>query len=124
MKKRQDTSNNEILLRMHRELRHFVPDIPESLERLDPILRMLLQLYSSKLADIDERIDEVWDVATSSLIKSMFPESKRWPVPSFTVIRGDLTDPVVEVDQHTQFLYSCDFSSFSVVPSLSRTLKS
>lgn len=35
----------------------------------------------------------------------MFPESKRWPVPSFTVICCDLTDPVVEVDQHTQFLY-------------------
>lgn len=53
MKKRQDTSNNEIFARMHRELKRFAPDIPESLDRLDPILKMLLQLYSSELADIE-----------------------------------------------------------------------
>ncbi len=90
---------------MHRELRMWNPDIPESKERLDPVLRMLLQLYSSQLARIEKRIDMVWDVATNSLIRMLFPEGKRWPVPAFTVVRCELTDPVVEVDPSTRLIY-------------------
>lgn len=90
---------------MHRELRVWNPEIPESSERLDPILRILLQLYSHQLSRIDKRIDRTWEVAVGSLIKSLSPESKKWPVPAFTVMRCQPADPVVEVDPHTRFFY-------------------
>ncbi len=105
MKLERSRSQEQIFAEMHRELRSWNSEIPESEERLDPILRMLLQLYSSQLSKIEKRIDSVWDIATSSLIRSLFPDSKRWPVPAFTVMRCELTDPVVEVDPHVRLIY-------------------
>jgi len=90
---------------MHRELRSFNRDVPESSERLDPILRMLMQMYANQLASIDAKVSHTWDVATSSLIRSMAPECRLWPAPAFTVMRCRPSDPVVEVDPHTQFYY-------------------
>jgi hypothetical protein len=90
---------------MHRDLRVWNSQIPESPDRLDPILRTLLQLYAHQLAGIDKRIDRVWEVASQSLIRSVCPEIKRWPVPAFTVMRCAPTDEVVELDQHTRFFY-------------------
>jgi hypothetical protein len=90
---------------MHQELRTWNPEIPESPERLDPVLRILLQLYSSQLSSIDKRIDFAWQVASDSLIRSLCPESMRWPVPAFTVQQCIPTDPVVEVDPHSRFFY-------------------
>ena len=98
-------TREQIFAEMHRELRSWNQDIPESPDRLDPVLRILLQLHSSQLSKIEKKIDQVWDIATNSLIKSLCPESKRWPVPAFTVMRCKPTDPVVEVDPHTRFFY-------------------
>ncbi len=98
-------TKEKIFADMHRELRAWNPQIPESPERLDPILRILLQLYAHQLSQIDLRIDQVWETATSSLIRSLCPEGVRWPVPAFTVMRCQVTDPAVEVDTHTTFFY-------------------
>lgn len=98
-------TREEIFAAMHRELRAWNPEIPESPDRLDPILRLLLQLYSNQLARIDQRIEQVWKVATDSLIRAVCPESMRWPVPACTVMRCEPVDPVVEVDPHVKFFY-------------------
>jgi hypothetical protein len=95
----------KIFADMHRELRAWNPEIPESPERLDPILKVLLQLYAHQLSVIDKRIDMVWEMAANSLIRSVCPESKRWPVPAYTVMRCKPSDPVVEVDHNTRFFY-------------------
>ncbi|MBU0982427.1 MAG: hypothetical protein KKA42_01050, partial [candidate division Zixibacteria bacterium] len=105
LKTERSRTQDEIFASMHRELRAWNSAIPESAERLDPILRILLQLYSGELARIEGGIGEVWDVATGSLIRSMYPECKRWPVPAYTVMSVDAVDPVVEVDPHTRFYY-------------------
>ena len=98
-------SRDQIFSEMHHELRRWNPDVPESADRLDPILKILLQLYSSQISKIDHKIDQIWEKASGSLIKSLCPESKRWPVPAYTVMRCIPTDPVIEVDQHTRFFY-------------------
>jgi hypothetical protein len=98
-------TTEEIFADMHRQLRAWNPEIPESPERLDPILRLLLQLYSHQLAQIDRRVEQTWEIATNSLIKSLSPESKRWPVPAYTVMRCQPADPVVEIDPPTRFFY-------------------
>lgn len=90
---------------MYRDLRTWNRQIPESPERADPILRILLQLYSHQLANIDERIGHTWQVAVNSLIKSLAPEAGRWPVPAYTVMACEPSDPVVEVDPHSKFFY-------------------
>ena len=81
-------SPEQIFADMHRQLRAWYRQIPESPERLDPIVRNLLQLYSQQLARIDKRVDVTWDVATGLLIKSLAPESKRWPVPTYALSAG------------------------------------
>jgi len=98
-------SKEEIFTAMHRELRAWNPQIAESPERLDPVLRLMLQLYADQLATIDGKMAMVWEVATNALIRSVCPESMRWPVPAYTVMRCEPLDPVVEVDPHSKFFY-------------------
>jgi len=107
--RRQKTrTEQEIFNSMHSELRHEMPDVPESAERLDPVIRTLMKLYARQLATIEQRIDKVWEVAKNSLIRSLYPEAKRWPVPAFTVIRCQLNDPSATVDQTTKAIYRDD----------------
>ncbi|MDD5425313.1 MAG: hypothetical protein PHN52_02335 [candidate division Zixibacteria bacterium] len=98
-------SKEEFFAGMHRELREWNPDVPESPDRLDPILKILMQMYSHQLSLIDRRMEMVWQMASNSLIRSLCPESMRWPVPAYTIMHCRPTDPVVDVDPHTKFLY-------------------
>lgn len=95
----------QIFADMHRELRSWNRDVPESPDRMDPLLRILLKLYADQLANIDSRIGQTWQEASRALIKSVCPESMRWPIPAHTVIRAEPTDPVVEIDPQTLFFY-------------------
>ncbi len=90
---------------MHRQLRAYNSEVPASPDRMDPVLRILMQLYSHQLERIDKRVDGVWDNARTSLIRSMCPECMRWPVPAFSVMKCEPSDPVVVVDPHTKFFY-------------------
>lgn len=90
---------------MHRELRRWNQDIPESADRLDPILKILLQVYAHQLERIDSRLDKVWSVAVTSLMRSMCPDELRWPVPAYTVMECEPTDPLVEIDRYTRFFH-------------------
>ncbi len=96
---------DEFFKDMYRDLRAWNRQIPESPERVDPVLRILLQLFSHQLAEIDTRIDQTWNVAVGSLIRSLSPEAGRWPVPAYTVMACDPADPVVQVDPHSKFFY-------------------
>lgn len=98
-------TKEQIFTEMHRGMRAWNAQIPESAERLDPVLRILMQLYSHQLAHIDQRVEHVWAAAANSLIRSLCPECLRYPIPSFTVMQCDPVDPVVEVDFHTRFFY-------------------
>ncbi len=105
MKTDRSRTKEETFAEMHRELRAWNPQIPESPDRLDPILKILLQLYANQLSKIDGRVDQVWDIARNSLIKSLCPESKRWPVPAYTVMHCQPSDSAVDVDQHIRFFH-------------------
>jgi hypothetical protein len=95
----------EIFWDMHRELRSWNADIPESPDRLDPILRIMLRLYASQIASIDSKITDTWTHASNALIRSLYPESMRWPVPAFTVIQATPSDPVIHVDPQCRFFH-------------------
>lgn len=105
MSTEKSRTREDIFADMHREMRAWNPDIPESPERLDPVLRILLQLYSHQLARIDQRVDQVWDVAGRSVLQALCPEGLRWPIPAYTVMRCQAADPVITIDPHTRFFY-------------------
>lgn len=98
-------SKEKIFAEMHREMRKWNPDVPESVDRLDPVLKMLLQLYAHQLEQIDKRIDQTWATAVNSLMRALAPESQRWPIPAYTIMKCEPADPVVEIDPHTRFFY-------------------
>lgn len=98
-------TQSQIFADMHRQLRAYNTDVPASPDRMDPVMRILMQLYAHQLERIDKRLDDVWDIATQALIRSMCPENMRWPVPAFSVMRCQPADPVVVVDPHTKFFY-------------------
>jgi len=105
MSKSKSRTKEEIFSQMHRELRSWNPEIPESADRMDPVMRILLQLYAHQLEQIDRKVGRVWESSANALIRAMHPESKRWPLPAFTVMRCQPGDAAVEVDRHTRFLY-------------------
>ncbi len=98
-------TKEKIFADMHRELRKWNPSVPESVDRLDPILKILLELYAHQLERIDQRIDQTWTVAVNSLIRALVPESQRWPIPAYTIMKCEAADPVVEVDPNTRFFF-------------------
>ncbi|UCD62533.1 MAG: hypothetical protein JSW34_07120 [Candidatus Zixiibacteriota bacterium] len=98
-------TRQQIFADMHRQLRRWNPSVPESVDRLDPVLKILMELYAHQLERIDRRIDRTWTVAVNSLVRSLAPESRRWPVPAHTIMKCKPVDPVVEVDPHTRFFY-------------------
>ncbi len=98
-------SPEQIFSDMHRQLRSFDSQVPQSPERLDPLIRIFLQLYSYQLAGIDDKLHGTWQYAAGALIRSLTPECSRWPIPAHTVVRCRPIDPVVEVDTHTRFFY-------------------
>lgn len=98
-------TRQQIFADMHRELRRWNPSIPESVDRLDPVLKILLELYSHQLERIDKRIDQSWNIAISALVRTLAPECQRWPVPAYTIMKCEAVDPVVEIDPHTRLFY-------------------
>ncbi|UCE23458.1 MAG: hypothetical protein JSU74_09135 [Candidatus Zixiibacteriota bacterium] len=98
-------SKERIFADMHRELRKWNPSIPESVDRLDPLLKILLELYAHQLERIDKRIDQTWEVAVNSLIRALSPESQRWPVPAYTIMKCQPADPITEIDPLARFFY-------------------
>ncbi len=105
MSENKSLSFEQIFAQMHRELRTWNRDIPESPERLDPILKIMMQMHAHQLSRLDQRIDLVWENARDSLIRTVCPESVRWPVPAITVMSCEPEDAAVEVDEHTRFFY-------------------
>ena len=98
-------TREQIFTDMFRELRTWNQEIPASPERMDPILRILMQMYAGQLEGINQRVDRLWDVATNSLVRSVCPDASRWPVPAHTVMKCELVDPVVKVDTHCRMVY-------------------
>lgn len=98
-------TREEIFREMHGELRSWNKEIPESPDRMDPVLRILLSLYADQLASIDRKISDTWTQASNALIRSICPECMRWPVPAFTVMKAVPVDPVIHVDPHTSYMY-------------------
>ncbi len=104
-KTQKPRSQQEIFSDMHRDLRIWNPKIAESPERLDPVMKILLELYAHQLSDIDANVRKTWEITKNALIRSMAPGCKRWPVPSFTVMRCQTADAAVTIDPHTRFFY-------------------
>lgn len=105
MSENKSLSYEKIFARMHRELRTWNRDIPESPERLDPILKIMMQMHAHQLSRLDKRIDLVWENARESLIRTVCPESMRWPIPAITIMSCVPEDAMIEVDPHTRFFY-------------------
>ncbi len=108
MKSERSRTSEEIFKDMHLELRAWNKDIPESPDRMDPVLRILMRMYANQLAVLDKKVIRTWESASNALVRSLCPESIRWPVPSFTVMRAETSDPVIKVDPQTQFFYKED----------------
>ncbi|MBD3179845.1 MAG: hypothetical protein GF417_09715 [Candidatus Latescibacteria bacterium] len=105
MDKENARTEEQIFRDMHRELRAWNEEVPESPDRMDPLLRLLMKLYSSQLATIDSRIKDTWKAASSALIRSICPEGMRFPVPAYTVMQAECSDPAVIVDPDTSYFY-------------------
>ncbi len=98
-------TQKQVFAELHRQMRVWNPDVPAAVERLDPVLKLLLDLFSHQISKLEGDVAKIWENASRSLIRAMSPECRRWPIPATTIMRCKPVDPVVEVDTDTRFYY-------------------
>ncbi len=98
-------SQEQVFNELYSTLRKFRSDTPASHERVDPILRMLLQAYAHELANLETDLQDTWNVARTALLKTVCGYAGRWPTPAHCVMQCTTVDPVVEIDSHIRFFY-------------------
>jgi hypothetical protein len=105
----EEKTKEQIYSQLLGEMRYWCPEIPESSERLDPVVRLLLGVFASQMEKLNQKINFTWKQTFRSLVKNVLTEGLRWPMPAATVIQIDPTDDGVEVeDPAVLFLYKDD----------------
>lgn len=100
-----DQSKEQIYEQLLREMKYWFPEIPASSDQLDPVIRLLLGTFAHQIEKLNQKINATWDQTFVSLVRSVFAEGLRWPVPASTVMKVDPTDQIVELDPTVRFLY-------------------
>ncbi len=104
-------SQDEIFRGLYRQLRRHLPDIPESPDRIDPMLRVLMHVFAGQLHTIEDHVEGLWDDVSRAVQETICPEVSRWPIPAATVMRAELNDPIVDIDSDTVWSYREERSS-------------
>jgi len=105
MRSSKKRSQEQIFKELFHQLRVHNREVSESPDRLDPVMKLLLQSFSYSLAKSDARLQQTWDQARASLIQAVCPGPGRWPVPAHTVMRCVPVDDIINVDTSTRFYY-------------------
>ncbi len=105
MKWVEENTKEQIYSQLLAEIKYWFPEIPDSSDRLDPILRLLLGAFAYQIEKLNQRINSTWDQAFRSLVRNVFVEGLRWPVPASTVMKAEPRDEILELDSSVKFLY-------------------
>ncbi|MFQ6003299.1 MAG: hypothetical protein ACE5KJ_06090, partial [Candidatus Zixiibacteriota bacterium] len=105
MKWVEENTKEQIYSQLLREMKYWFPEIPDSSDRLDPVLRLLLGAFAHQIEKLNQKINATWDQTFRSLVRTVFVEGLRWPVPASTVMKVDPTDEILELDTSVRFLY-------------------
>lgn len=105
MKWLEEKSKEQIYSELLKEMKYWFPEIPESSDRLDPVLRLLLGSFAHQIERLNQEINSTWNQTFKSLVRSLFVEGLRWPVPACTVMKLNPADKILELDSPVQFLY-------------------
>lgn len=98
-------TKEEIYGEMLKELRFWYPEVPESSDRLDPVIKLLLGSLAHQIEKLSTEIDLTWEKTFKALVRNILVEGQRWPVPAHTVMRCEPTDKVVDIDTSVHFIY-------------------
>jgi len=98
-------TKEEIYNEMLQELRLWCPEVPESSERLDPVIKLLLGSMAQQVEKLSSQIDLTWDKTFKALVRNILVEGQRWPVPAYTVMRCEPTDKTVDIHTSVHFVY-------------------
>jgi len=100
-----DKNKEQIYGQLLKEMKYWFPQIPASSDQLDPVLRLLLGTFAHQIERLNQKINATWDQTFVTLVRSVFAEGLRWPVPASTVMKVDPTDQILELDPTVRFLY-------------------
>jgi hypothetical protein len=100
-----DENKERIYGQLLKEMKYWFPEIPASSDQLDPVIRLLLGTFAHQIEKLNQKINATWDKTFLSLVRSVFAEGLRWPVPASTVMKADPTDQILELDPTVRFLY-------------------
>jgi len=105
MKWLEEKSKEQIYSELLKEMKYWFPEIPESSDRLDPVLKLFLGTFAHQIENLNQKINSTWNQTFRSLARNVFPEGLRSPVPACTVMKVDPADEILELDSSVQFLY-------------------
>ena len=105
MKWVEENTKEQIYSQLLAEIKYWFPEIPDFSDKLDPVLRLLLGAFAYQIEKLNQKINSTWDETFRSLVRNVFVEGLRWPVPASTVMKVEPTDEILELDSSVRFLY-------------------
>jgi hypothetical protein len=99
-------SKEEIFRELIQDARKFWPELPDTPERMDPVLRMLFGAFSSQFESLYNSLEETSDKTFESMARHMYYDALRSPTPAVTLLQFEPTDEGIEIDELTTMLYS------------------
>ena len=115
MKWLEQKTKEQIYSELLKEMKYWFPEVPESSDRLDPVLRLFLGTFAHQVEKLNQKINSTWDQTFRSLARNIFAEGLRRPVPACTVMKVDPADPILELDSSVQFSYQDEKEERSLI---------
>ncbi len=115
MKWLEQKTKEQIYSELLKEMKYWFPEVPESSDRLDPVLRLFLGTFAHQVEKLNQRINSTWDQTFRSLARNIFAEGLRRPVPASTVMKVDPADQILELDSSVQFSYQDEKEERSLI---------
>jgi len=115
MKWLEQKTKEQIYSELLKEMKYWFPEVPESSDRLDPVLRLFLGTFAHQVEKLNQKINSTWDQTFRSLARNIFAEGLRRPVPACTVMKVDPADQILELNSSVQFSYQDEKEERSLI---------
>jgi hypothetical protein len=99
-------SKEEIFRELIQDARRFWPDLPDTQERMDPVLKILFGAFACQFESLYSSLNETSEQIFEAMARHMYYDALRSPTPAVTILRFDPTDPGIEIDELTSLIYT------------------
>lgn len=99
-------SKEEIFRELIQDARRYWPELPDTQERMDPVLRMLFGAFAYQFETLHVSLQKIKEDIFEALARHLYYDALRFPTPAVTLLKFFPTDAGIEVDELTSLIYT------------------